>query len=105
MRRGLGDPEAVRRLIDHIGYVPDDVYLTTGPLYHSGPGGFMSIGQMLGNTVILQRRFDAEDWLRLVDKYRVTSTFSAPTPIRLVTQLPADVRERYDTSSMKRMRS
>ncbi len=50
----------------HIGYVPDDVYITTGPLYHSGPGGFFAIAHGLGNTVVLQRKFDAEDWLRLV---------------------------------------
>ena len=41
-----------------IGYTPDDVYLTTGPLYHSGPGGFMAIGQTLGQTVVVQRKFD-----------------------------------------------
>jgi len=41
LRQGIGDPEQVRRMIEHIGYRPDDVYLTTGPLYHSGPGGFM----------------------------------------------------------------
>src|SRR6185295_2791535 len=34
---------------------------------------------------------------------RVTTTFSAPTPIRLVCNLPAEVRARYDRSSMKRM--
>ena len=51
----------------------------------------------------IQRRFDAEDWLRLVEKYRVTTTFSAPTPIRLVCNLPVEVKARYDRSSMKRM--
>jgi len=103
LRQGLGDPEQVRRMIAHIGYRPDDVYLTTGPLYHSGPGGFMLIAQILGNTVVLQRRFEPEDWLRLVAKYRVTTTFSAPTPIRMVCNLPAEVKARCDVSSMKRM--
>jgi fatty-acyl-CoA synthase/long-chain acyl-CoA synthetase len=87
----------------HIGYVQDDVYLTTGPLYHSGPGGFMSVAHLYGNTVVVQRRFDAEDWLRLVQKYRVSTTFSAPTPIRLVVNLPVEVKARYDRSSMRRM--
>ncbi len=36
-----------------------------------GPGGFMGIAQALGQTVVLQRKFDPEDWLRLVDKYKV----------------------------------
>ena len=68
MRRGTGDPEQTRAPSSAlIGYVPDDVYLTTGPLYHSGPGGFMGVAFALGNTVVLQRKFDPEDWLRLVD--------------------------------------
>jgi acyl-CoA synthetase (AMP-forming)/AMP-acid ligase II len=97
------DEGSVLGLIGLIGYTTDDVYLTTGPLYHSGPSAFMTIGLALGQTVIVQRRFEPEDWLRLVDKYRVSSTFSAPTPIRMVCALPAEVKARYDRSSMKRM--
>jgi fatty-acyl-CoA synthase/long-chain acyl-CoA synthetase len=97
------DPAAIVPLLQHIGFREDDVYLTTGPLYHSGPGGFLQIAHLFGNTAIVQRRFDAEDWLRLVQAYRVSMTFSAPTPIRLVVNLPPDVKARYDRSSMKRM--
>ena len=63
----------------------------------------MGIAQALGQTVVLQRKFDPEDWLRLVEKYKVTSTFSAPTPIRMVCNLPDEVKAKYDVSSMKRM--
>jgi fatty-acyl-CoA synthase/long-chain acyl-CoA synthetase len=103
VRSGLGDPDQVRALTGFIGYRPDDVYLSTGPLYHSGPGGFMGLAFAFGQTVVLQRKFDAEDWLRLLEKHRVTSTFSAPTPIRLVCNLPDDVKQRYDRSSMRVM--
>jgi fatty-acyl-CoA synthase/long-chain acyl-CoA synthetase len=102
-RRGAGDPSQVAALLQLIGCALDDVYITTGPLYHSGPGGFMGIAQVLGQSVVVQRKFDPEDWLRLVEKYGVSSTFSAPTPIRMVCSLPDDVKARYDTSSMKRM--
>jgi acyl-CoA synthetase (AMP-forming)/AMP-acid ligase II len=90
-------------LIGLIGYTPDDIYLTSGPLYHSGPLAFMSAGLALGQTVVIQRKFDPEDWLRLVDKYKVTSTFSAPPLVRLVCALPAEVKARYDRSSMRIM--
>ncbi len=102
-RRGAADPVQVGAMIALVGYTPHDVYMTTGPLYHSGPSGFMAIAQALGQTVVLQRRFDPEDWLRLVEAHKVTSTFSAPTPIRMVCNLPAEVKARYDVSSMKRM--
>lgn len=103
VRPGAANPEQVGGLIALIGYSPDDVYLTTGPLYHSGPGGFASVAHALGNTVVVQHKFDPEDWLRLVEAHRVTTTFTAPTPIRMVCTLPPEVKARYDRSSMRRM--
>src|SRR5262249_59136613 len=101
--RAMTDQSTAIALIGFIGYTPDDIYLTSGPLYHSGPGAFMAVGLALGQTIIIQRKFDPQDWLRLVDKYKVSSTFSAPPLIRLVCALPAQVKQKYDTSSMKRM--
>jgi fatty-acyl-CoA synthase/long-chain acyl-CoA synthetase len=103
VRTGIGDPEQTARLLEMVGYRGDDVYVTTGPLYHSGPSGFLAIATNLGNTSVLQRSFDPEDWLRLVDKYRVTSTFSAPTPVRRICQLDDAVLAKYDRSSMRIM--
>jgi len=100
--RGAANAAQSGALLGMIGYQPDDVYLTTGPLYHSGPGGFMGVAHALGNTVVLQKKFDAEDWLRLVEKYRVSTTFSAPTPVRLVCNLPAATKAKYDKTSMRR---
>jgi long-chain acyl-CoA synthetase len=101
--RSMTDQSTAIALIGFIGYTPDDVYLTSGPLYHSGPSAFMSVGLALGQTIIVQRKFEPEDWLRLVDTYHVSSTFSAPPLIRLVCALPAEVKHFYDRSSMKRM--
>ncbi len=103
VRPRVGDPNLIAALVGELGFTNDDIYLTTGPLYHSGPSGLMAIAQMLSNTVVLQRKFDAEDWLRLVDKYAVTATFSAPTPIRRICQLPEDVAKKYNVSSMRIM--
>ena len=90
-------------LLGFIGYSPDDIYLTTGPLYHSGPGGFMGIALAMGQTIVLQHKFDAEDWLRLLETYRCTSTFAAPTPIRMICHTPDEVLAKYDRSSMRVM--
>ncbi|MDQ2728869.1 MAG: AMP-binding protein [Actinomycetota bacterium] len=97
------DPDQVGGLLKLVGYVPDDVYITTGPLYHSGPRGFADVAHALGNTIVVQHRFEPEDWLRLVQTYRVTTTFTAPTPIRMVTALPDEVKARYDRTSMRRL--
>jgi acyl-CoA synthetase (AMP-forming)/AMP-acid ligase II len=103
LRVDAADPTQIAAMLQLIGYTPDDVYLTTGPLYHSGPSGFMGVAIALGQTIVLQRRFEPEDWLRLVETYHVTSTFSAPTPIRMVCNLPTEVKDRHDRSSMRIM--
>src|ERR1700722_9521667 len=102
-RAGGQDPEVLGALLNQFGYRPDDIYITTGPLYHSGPSAFMGAGLLFGQTIIVQRRFDAEDWLRLVNSYHVTSTFSAPALVRMICALPGEVKERYDRSSMRVM--
>jgi acyl-CoA synthetase (AMP-forming)/AMP-acid ligase II len=97
------DQETGLALVTLLGYRPDDIYITSGPLYHSGPGAFMGIGLLFGQTIVVQRKFDAEDWLRLVDKYKITSTFSAPALVRMLCALPAEVKAKYDRSSMRVM--
>ena len=103
VRTGAGDPAVIGGLLGLFGYTSDDIYLTSGPLYHSGPSAFMAAGLAFGQTIVVQRKFDPEDWLRLVDTYRVSSTFSAPALIRMVCALPAEVKQRYDRSSMRVM--
>jgi acyl-CoA synthetase (AMP-forming)/AMP-acid ligase II len=103
VRAGPPDPEVLGALLNLFGYRPDDIYITSGPLYHSGPSAFMGAGLLYGQTIIVQRKFDAEDWLRLVDKYQASSTFSAPAPVRMICALPGEVKDRYDRSSMRVM--
>lgn len=97
------DPEMVLGIVQEIGFELGDVYLTTGPLYHSGPQSFMQIVQQMGGSVVVMRKFDPERWLEMIERYGVTTTFSAPTPIRRVVDLPQEVIRCHDTSSLKRM--
>jgi len=101
--RNRADAATAGALLNLFGYRPDDVYLTSGPLYHSGPSAFMGASMLFGQTIVLQRKFDPEDWLRLVEKYKVSSSFSAPALVRMVCALPEDVKARYDRSSMRIM--
>jgi fatty-acyl-CoA synthase/long-chain acyl-CoA synthetase len=83
-----------------LGWGPDDVYLSTGPLYHSAPLGFMMVVQQLGGSVVVLRHFDPEEWLRLIELHKVTTSFSAPTPVRRAVDLPEEIRTKYDCSSL-----
>jgi fatty-acyl-CoA synthase/long-chain acyl-CoA synthetase len=103
VRSGPPNPELLGALLSLFGYRPDDIYITSGPLYHSGPSAFLGAGLLYGQTLVVQRKFDPGDWLRLVDKYKASSTFSAPAVIRMICALPQEVKDRYDRSSMRVM--
>ena len=79
------------------------VFIVTGSLSHGGPNGMAANSLLIGGSVVLQQRFDAEDWLRLVEKYRVTNSYSAPFPVRHICGLPEAVRSRFDASSLNTM--
>jgi acyl-coenzyme A synthetase/AMP-(fatty) acid ligase len=77
------------------------VHLVAGPLYHSAPAAFALFSSVLGCTNVVMPRFDAEEALRLIEEHGVTTTFMAPTLIKRIKDLPDEVKERYDASSMK----
>ena len=100
--RSPADPESTRALVAALRLRPlEEVHLTTGPLYHSGPLAWALLNHVLGGTVVLMRRFDAVRWVDLVREHRVTNTFTAPTPLKRIVALPPEVLARADLSSMR----
>ena len=79
----------------------EDVHLTTGPLYHSGPLAFVLLSHTLGCEIVVLRKFEASAWMRLVREHRVTSTFSAPTQLKRIVSLPPEELAHADLSSMR----
>jgi acyl-CoA synthetase (AMP-forming)/AMP-acid ligase II len=101
-RRGATDPAAVLPRLAALNCVdPDDVHLVAGPLYHSAPGGFALYAHALGQTLVVMRKFEPEEALRVIEQHRCTTTFMAPTLLKRLVDLPADVRARYDVASMR----
>ena len=80
---------------------PDQVHLVAGPLYHSAPGAFAYLTQVMGGTCVIMPKFDAEEALRLIERHRCTSTFMAPILLKRILTLGKEVRSRYDVSSMR----
>ena len=100
--RTTTDPVTVFALLGELGLqFANEVHLTTGPLYHSGPLAFASLSHALASPIVVLRKFDPTAWLRLVKEHGITNTFSAPTQLkRVVTQPPGEL-ERADLSSMR----
>ena len=83
------------------GWTPDTVYLSPAPLYHAAPLGWSMAVLAMGGTVVMMERFDAEDALCFIEQYKVTSAQWVPTHFVRMLKLPAEVRARYDLSSLK----
>jgi acyl-CoA synthetase (AMP-forming)/AMP-acid ligase II len=99
--RGAVDPQITMRFLKALDLAEPHVHLAAGPLYHSAPGSFAMTTQMFGGSVVIMRKFDAEEAIHLIATHRCTSTFMAPTLVKRIIDLPEHVRARYDVSSMK----
>jgi long-chain acyl-CoA synthetase len=76
-------------------------HLVCSPLYHSAPAGFSTTCLHLGHTLVLHKRFDAENVLRDIDRFGVASTHMVPTHFHRMLRLPRSIRESCDVSSLQ----
>jgi long-chain acyl-CoA synthetase len=82
------------------GFKEGCVYLSPAPLYHAAPLRWCMSVHKLGGTVVVMERFDPEDALRLIEKYKIECGQFVPTHFVRMLKLPEDVRSKYDLSSM-----
>ena len=79
----------------------NDVYLSPAPIYHTAPLKWCASVQALGGTVVLMDRFDAEQALAAIERFRVTVTQMVPTMFVRMLQLPVQTRNAYDSSTLR----
>jgi long-chain acyl-CoA synthetase len=83
------------------GVDPDSVYLSPGPIYHAAPLRWCGAIQALGGTVVMMKRFDAEQALQVIADRQVTHGQFVPTMFVRMLQLPQEARDRYDVNSLR----
>ncbi|MBV9511076.1 MAG: AMP-binding protein, partial [Caulobacteraceae bacterium] len=86
---------------DHFGFDASAIYHHPAPLYHAAPLMWSMGAQGMGATVIGSPRFDAETTLKVIERYEVTHAQFVPTHFVRMLQLPAEIREKYDHSSLR----
>jgi acyl-CoA synthetase (AMP-forming)/AMP-acid ligase II len=69
------------------------------PIFHAWGLGHLSLAMLLGSTVVLQRRFDADAVLTAVEEHRATTL--VVVPVMLDKLLEAAERTSYDVSSLR----
>ncbi len=79
----------------------DDVMLHPAPIYHNATFAQTNWGLCWGAHVIEVAKFDALEWLQLVERYKVRWAYLVPTMMSRIWALPEAQRNGYDLSSLR----
>jgi acyl-CoA synthetase (AMP-forming)/AMP-acid ligase II len=96
----------VRPLASMLSRVPmrvHDTLIIDAPLFHTWGYCAMQIGLALRSTLVLHRRFEPEQTLRVIGEHRRVNVFTVPVMVQRLMDLPGEVLERYDTSPLRVM--
>lgn len=80
---------------------PGNKTLINLPMHHGAGPAYTQVALQTGGTVVFQRRFDAEELLSLIERHGITHWIAVPTMLQRVLKLPAEVRDRYDLSTVR----
>jgi len=93
--------EYMRSVGDSRPQVSGDVILVTLPMHHGAGPGTVWAAMRKGNLMVLLRRFDPEQTLRLIDQHKVTFWTGVPTMYKRLAGLPEETIANYDLSSVR----
>jgi long-chain acyl-CoA synthetase len=79
----------------------ESVFLSPGPLYHAAPLGYTLASHRIGATVVVMDRFAPIEFLRTIERYRVTHVQCVPTMFVRLLALPEADRLSFDLSSLQ----
>ncbi len=96
---------ATGRLV--LDFHPDDVFwCTADPGWVTGTSYGIISPLTNGVTLVVdQAEFDAERWYRILQQHKITVWYTAPTAIRMLMKLGADLPKTYDLSNLRLMAS
>ena len=95
-----GNPGEAYFCTSDIGWVVGHSYIVYGPLI-AGMATVLYEGLPVLARAAGEAQADAGIWWRIVEKYKVTRMFSAPTAIRVLKKQPPEFMSKYDLSSLK----
>jgi len=105
IKREASTPEQAQAYVAQFaavyGLTPGVRALVAGPLYHASPNAYGRQALVTADVLVLQSKFEPEETLALIAKHRLTHAVMVPTMFVRLLKLPAEVRARYDVSSLR----
>lgn len=86
---------------DNFNITENSVLFSPGPFYHAASGATSVAAQTVGATVISTTKFDPEEALAYIEKYKVTHLMMVPTHLIRMLKLAPEIRNKYDLSSLQ----
>jgi long-chain acyl-CoA synthetase len=77
------------------------VTMLCGPVYHSAQWAFSFLPMMAGSSTVMQHKYDSAGVLDLIDRHRATNMHLVPTQMKRLVDLPDEVKDRFDGSSLE----
>ena len=97
----IDEPNALSMMSRQVfGFPEACVYISPAPLYHAAPLRWTMGVHRNGGTVVVMEKFDPEQMLANIEKYKVNCGQFVPTHFVRALKLPEEVRSKYDISSM-----
>ena len=106
-RRNIpGDPSAIadqmKVFCQAFQFKPlEGVHLASAGMHHGGCQSFYQGALNAGQALVIMGKFDPEGTLQRIERHRVTTAYMVPTQFVRLLRLPAEVKARYDTSSLE----
>jgi fatty-acyl-CoA synthase len=94
-------PMLSAQLLDRIPMPRNEAVVLAAPIFHGTGLGQFVLSLTLGNTVVLQRRFNPEATLQNVARHRARGLMLVPTMLQRIIDLDPETLAKYDTSSLR----
>ncbi|MGL1921761.1 MAG: AMP-binding protein [Hyphomicrobiales bacterium] len=78
-----------------------ETHLVPGPLYHNAPFGFSMDGLLRGNHLVVMKKFNAEECLELLHKYKINWVFMVPTMMQRIWKLGDEKRAEANLAALR----
>ena len=78
----------------------DGPHLVTTGMYHGGSLAYYSGALQVGQPLVIHEKFDPERTLADIERFAVRTAYMVPTQFHRLLRLPAEVRAKYDVSSL-----
>ncbi|MBS2537747.1 AMP-binding protein [Catenulispora sp. NF23] len=92
---------AAAGLISRIPLRARESVLVATPLFHMWGLAGLQISMALRNTLVLQRRFEPKAALQAIEEKRCAVVFGVPVILQRIMELPPELRDSYDASSLR----